>query len=147
MTRSSASLFRLRSVVGTAAVAVVLGSVGAAPAQAETPDGAPASPSTAPSTAPSSAPASAPGDSVPVDVPTAPEPTDPATSSEVAVSAVVVDAQGAEVVTVEVDRSAVARTTSELRAVRRLGLGRRGADGTEHDCDRRGTDDGPQAEQ
>ena len=112
MTRSSASLFRLRSVVGTAAVAVVLGSVGAAPASAETPDGS----SATPSTAPSSAPASAPGDSVPIDVPTAPEPAAPATSGEVAVSAVVVGAQGADVVTVEVAPSAVARATAELRA-------------------------------
>src|SRR5215210_4750725 len=104
MTRSSASLFRLRSLIGATAVAVVLGSVGApAPARAETPDGAP-----------STAPASAPDDAVPLDEPTAPVAATPASDGTVAVSAVVVDGQGADVVTVEVAPAAVARTRAEL---------------------------------
>ena len=62
MTRTSASLFRLRCLVGTAATVVVLSSVGVpATARAEAP-------------APDTAPPSAPGDTVPVDVPTAPGP-------------------------------------------------------------------------
>jgi subtilisin family serine protease len=101
MTRTSASLFRLRSVVGTAAVAVVLGCVGV--------------PATARAETPGTAPADAPGDSVPVDVPTAPLEAAPAPDGDVAVSAVVVEPQGAEVVTVEVAPSAVAQTASELR--------------------------------
>ena len=103
MTRTSASLFRLRALVGTAAVAVVLTSLGVpGTARAETP-------------APEGAPATAPADEPPVDVPTAPTPVEPAPDGDVAVSAVVVDPQGAEVVTVEVAPSAVARTAAELR--------------------------------
>jgi subtilisin family serine protease len=104
MTSTSASRFRLRSVVGTAAVTVVLAAVGVGgTARAEDP-------------APAGAPAAAPADEVPVDVPTAPVPAEPTPAGEVAVSAVVVDGQGADVVTVEVAPSAVARTAAALRA-------------------------------
>lgn len=117
MTRSSAPLFRLRSLAGAAAVAVVLGSAGVpVSARAETPAAPSTAPSTAPATDPAAAPASAPGAAVPVDEPTAPVTAAPATDGTVAVSAVVVDPQGADVVTVEVAPSAVARTTAELRA-------------------------------
>jgi subtilisin family serine protease len=105
MSRTSASRARLRSVVVTASAAVVLASLGV-------PGPAQAAPPVVDETAP--APVTPPGD--PADeVPTEPPPVPPAPDGDVAVSAVVVTEDGAEVITEEVPLAEVAEVKAELR--------------------------------